>query len=319
MKYFSEGSCFVLNTLHLKYAVEVERTGSITQAAENLFMGQPNLSKAIMELEETLGFLIFERTSKGVIPTTKGKSFLIYAKNVLTQIEKMEALCDDNSAQSLSIAVPRCNYITAAISKFSQGLNFEGKVRLNVRETNAVQVINGVAMGTFGFGIVRYRLLHEKYFTDYIKDKDLDAIPFWEFDSAVTISDRNRDLLEKISYQTLCDMTPIVYGDESIPYLSFGEVRREAKSPAAEKAIFVYDRATAMEFLRVLPNAYMISAPSQAEVLSQYGLIQKKCEVSNEKCRDVFVFQKGYKFSEVEKDFINILSETKNKIEFDFR
>ena len=68
-----------MNTLHLKYAVEVERTGSITQAAENLYMGQPNLSKAIMELEETLGFMIFERTSKGVIPTQKGTSFLVYA------------------------------------------------------------------------------------------------------------------------------------------------------------------------------------------------------------------------------------------------
>lgn len=307
-----------MNTLHLKYAVEVERTGSITQAAENLFMGQPNLSKAIIELEETLGFMIFERTSKGVIPTTKGKSFLLYAKNVLAQIEKMEALSDDNSTQSLSIAVPRCNYITSAISEFSQSLDFSGKVRLNVRETNAVQIINGVAVGTFGFGIVRYRLLHEKYFNDYIKDKDLEVIPFWEFDSAVTISYRNHELLEKINYQTLCDMTPIVYGDESIPYLSFGEVHREAKSPAAEKAIFVYDRATALEFLRVLPNAYMLSAPSQVEVLKQYGLIQQKCEISNERCRDIFVFQKGYKFSESEQNFINILSEIKNKIEFDF-
>ena len=36
-----------MNTLHLKYAVEVERTRSISKAAENLFMAQPNLSKAI--------------------------------------------------------------------------------------------------------------------------------------------------------------------------------------------------------------------------------------------------------------------------------
>ena len=65
-----EGECLDLNTLHFKYAIEVERTGSITQAAENLFMGQPNLSKAIMELEETLGFQIFQRTPKGVISLT---------------------------------------------------------------------------------------------------------------------------------------------------------------------------------------------------------------------------------------------------------
>ena len=39
-----------MNTLHFKYAVEVERCGSITQAAENLYMAQPNLSKSIKEL-----------------------------------------------------------------------------------------------------------------------------------------------------------------------------------------------------------------------------------------------------------------------------
>ena len=44
-----------MNTLYFKYAVEVEQTRSITQAAENLFMAQPNLSKAIKELEEYYG------------------------------------------------------------------------------------------------------------------------------------------------------------------------------------------------------------------------------------------------------------------------
>ena len=116
-----------MNTLHFKYAVEVERTGSITQAAENLFMGQPNLSKAIMELEETLGFQIFERTSKGVIPTDKGAVFLVYAKNILSSIEKMEALSDRNSAgQMLSVAFPRSIYIASAMKKMSSELDFGG-------------------------------------------------------------------------------------------------------------------------------------------------------------------------------------------------
>ena len=42
-----------MNLLHLKYAVEIEKTGSITKAANNLFMGQPNLSKAIKEAIQT--------------------------------------------------------------------------------------------------------------------------------------------------------------------------------------------------------------------------------------------------------------------------
>ena len=97
-----------MNTLHFKYAVEVERTSSITQAAENLYMAQPNLSKAIKELEDTLGIAIFERTSKGVVPTQKGAEFLEYAKNVLTQIEKMNSLKlpDRSDIQKFRVSIP---------------------------------------------------------------------------------------------------------------------------------------------------------------------------------------------------------------------
>ena len=44
-----------MNIVHLKYAVEIARTKSISKAAENLYMAQPNLSRAVKELEEALG------------------------------------------------------------------------------------------------------------------------------------------------------------------------------------------------------------------------------------------------------------------------
>ena len=40
-----------MNLSYLKYAVEVEKTGSITKAAQNFYMNQPHLSKIIRELE----------------------------------------------------------------------------------------------------------------------------------------------------------------------------------------------------------------------------------------------------------------------------
>ena len=57
-----------MNTQHLQYVVEIERMRSISQAAENLFIGQPNLSRILHDMEDTLGFKIFERTSRGVGP-----------------------------------------------------------------------------------------------------------------------------------------------------------------------------------------------------------------------------------------------------------
>ena len=55
-----------MNTLYFRYAVEIERAGSITQAAQNLYMAQPNLSKAIKDLEEDLGYEIFKRGAGGI-------------------------------------------------------------------------------------------------------------------------------------------------------------------------------------------------------------------------------------------------------------
>ena len=72
-----------MNLMHLKYAVEVEKTRSISKAAENLFMSQPNLSRAIKELEETLGITIFKRTSKGMSLTPQGEEFMQYARKII--------------------------------------------------------------------------------------------------------------------------------------------------------------------------------------------------------------------------------------------
>ena len=64
-----------MNILHLKYAVEIAKTGSLNKAAENLYMGQPNLSRAIRELEAGLGITIFERTPRGMVVTPDGEAF----------------------------------------------------------------------------------------------------------------------------------------------------------------------------------------------------------------------------------------------------
>jgi biotin operon repressor len=87
-----------MNIQHLKYAVKVGKTGSITQVADNLYMGQPNLSKAIRELKSSMGIAIFKRTGKGVVPTKKGQEFLGYARSILSQIEEMESLYKSEKA-----------------------------------------------------------------------------------------------------------------------------------------------------------------------------------------------------------------------------
>ena len=64
-----------MNVLHMKYAVEVARLGSLNKAAETLHIAQPNLSRSIKELEADLGITIFSRSAtppyRGSIPKSQ--------------------------------------------------------------------------------------------------------------------------------------------------------------------------------------------------------------------------------------------------------
>ena len=96
-----------MNLLHLKYAVEIAETSSMTKAAENLYTSQPNLSRAIRELESTLGITIFNRTPKGIYPTPEGDEFLGYARKILSQVDAVEEMYrgEKKKVQSFSISV----------------------------------------------------------------------------------------------------------------------------------------------------------------------------------------------------------------------
>ena len=61
-----------MNILHMKYALEVAKAGSLTKASKVLFVAPPNISRSVKELEADLGIEIFIRTTKGVKLTPEG-------------------------------------------------------------------------------------------------------------------------------------------------------------------------------------------------------------------------------------------------------
>lgn len=50
----------------LKYVITVAETGTITEAANRLYISQPSLTNAIHELEKEMNLVIFNRTNKGI-------------------------------------------------------------------------------------------------------------------------------------------------------------------------------------------------------------------------------------------------------------
>ena len=75
----------------LEYLLTVEETGSISKAAEILYMSQPSLSKSIASVESSIGCKIFQRTSTGLKPTVEGKRYLLYARQAIELQREMLA------------------------------------------------------------------------------------------------------------------------------------------------------------------------------------------------------------------------------------
>ena len=66
----------------LQYLLEVHKAGSFSQAAKNLFVSQPSISLTLKALEEELGYPIFLRTRKGLIPTSQGAAVIDHASRI---------------------------------------------------------------------------------------------------------------------------------------------------------------------------------------------------------------------------------------------
>ena len=72
----------------LQAAVTVEEERNVTRAADRLGLTQPALSKQLAELEERVGFVLFERSSQRFEVTEGGASFVEHARTALAEVER---------------------------------------------------------------------------------------------------------------------------------------------------------------------------------------------------------------------------------------
>lgn len=79
----------------LQYLLEVQQTKSISKAASNLFVSNSSVSAAVSNLEEELGFSIFNRSQKGLVPTPDGLRILQYAERICRTYDQMNLVRSD--------------------------------------------------------------------------------------------------------------------------------------------------------------------------------------------------------------------------------
>ena len=304
-----------MNILHMKYAVEVARLGSLNKAAETLMIAQPNISRSIKELEADLGITIFQRSAKGMVLTPDGEEFLDYARDVLSRIDKLERSYRDGShkKRKFSISVPRACYISSAIAAFSKTIG-DAPAEIYYKETNSKKTVQMLLENECKLGIIRYAENYDKHYKSMLEEKGLVGELVAEF-SYVLIMSRDNPLASKetITYDDLSAYIEIAHADPYVPTLSMSKVFREELPDKIGQRIFVYERASQFDLLSENPKTFMWVSPASQQILDRYNLVQRVCEGNKKVYKDVLIYHKGYRLSKLDKDFVTALCEARRK------
>lgn len=304
-----------MNIVYLKYAVAVAKAGSLNKAAEELYIAQPNLSRAIKELEKELGIIVFDRNSKGITLTPDGERLISYGKILLKQINEIETEFKEKKVKTtFSLSAPRVSYISHAFAEFSKSIENNQSCELYYKETNNLRAVTNILEKDYKLGIVRYASCYDKYFKEMLENKNLKHELVAEFEY-VLLMNKNCPLAkyDDIRFKDLETYTQIAHADPYVPSVSLSEIKKEELPDNIDRRIFVFERASQFDILAVNNNAYIWVSPVPDEVLTRYGLVMKKCSDNDRIYKDVLIYKKDYILSKTDKAFITELCASKRK------
>ena len=304
-----------MNILHMKYAVEVAKAGSLNKAAQALLIAQPNLSRSIKELEAGLGITIFDRSAKGMLLTPEGEEFIQYAKSILQQIDQVENMYKKPAVpkQRFSISVPRASYISEAFAKFSCQLSGQS-AELFYKETNSQRTIRNLLENDFRLGIIRYAENYDQYFRSMLDEKEITYEMICEFSYQLLMS-RQHPLARKedITFEDLRPYIEIAHADPYVPSLPLSKVVKEELPDNIDRRIFIYERASQFDLLSENTDTFMWISPVPDKLLERYGLVQKVCKENQRVYRDVLIYRNGYRLTALDQAFITELCQARRR------
>lgn len=291
----------------LKYVVEIAKCGSITKAARQLFISQPSLSTAIMELENEIGITIFNRTNKGIIISSEGAEFLGYAKQVIEQTELLENHYSNKKQlkQNFSVSTQHYAFAVNAFVNLIKGYDLD-EYEFTLRETKTYEIIEDVKNLRSEIGILYLNEFNSKIINKFLKENNLIFEELFKANPHIFISSENP--LANKQYVTLKEL-------ELYPYLSFeqGEFNsfyfsEEIQSTVAhKKSINVSDRATLFNLLIGL-NGYTISTGVISHDLNGNNIISIPLKLEEEITVGYIIHQNVFP-NKITLDYINSLKD----------
>ena len=243
----------------LKYIIEIADTGSMTTAANNLFIAQPSLSKAVASLEKEMGITIFARSNRGVYLTEEGTKFLSYARQITEQTELLENEYKSAPPPKRVFSVSSQHY-AFVVNAFVELVREYGreKYEFTLRELKTAEIIEDVRTHRSDIGILYLSKFNHEVIKHILQTQEIRFEKLFTAKPHVFVSKTN-PLVNKKSV-TLDDL-------KSFPRLTYDQGIKNSFYFAEElhitedspKNIVVSDRATLFNLLIGL-DGYTISS-----------------------------------------------------------
>lgn len=291
----------------LKYVITISKSGSMHTAADELFITQPNLSKAIKDLELEMGITIFNRTNKGVLLTDDGTKFLSYARQVVEQANLLEDIYKNKESIKRIFAISSQHYgfVVNAFVKLVKTLG-KDTYEFSLRECKTYDVINDVKDGRSELGVIYFSRFNSEIMKKVISSNGLSYEFLFEAKPHVLLS-KNHPLAnkERLTLDDL-DAYPRLSYDQGLNN-SFYYSEEPHALESVSKAIVVSDRATLFNILIGL-NGYTISSGMISSSLDGNNIISIPLE-TDEVMDLVYIYDSDKPMKEITKQYLAILRE----------
>lgn len=243
----------------LKYVIAIVECGSITSAAQKLFVAQPSLSKSVAELEKEMGITIFYRNNRGVFLSDEGSKFLSYARQVVEQSELLEQQYKQKETikRVFSISAQHYAFVVNAFVSLVKEYG-KDKYEFTLRESKTHDIIEDVRTSRSELGVIFLSKFNRDVILRIVHNADLTFVPLFVATPHVFVSSENP--LAKKKSVTLDDLKafPRLTYEQGInnSFYYSEELHSTEENP---KSIIVTDRATLFNLLIGL-NGYTISS-----------------------------------------------------------
>jgi DNA-binding transcriptional LysR family regulator len=249
-------SGITLQQLH--YFIEVAVEGSITAAADMLFVAQPTMSAAMKDLETRLGRSLLLRSARGVTLTTDGAEFLGYARQVIEQVALLEQryLGRPPSRRLLGVSAQHYSFAVDAFVQMVKGTE-AAEYEFSLRETRTWDIIEDVRTLRSELGILYRNDFNRNVIDKLLRDSGLIFRPLFLAEPHIFISRKNplasRD---RATLADLADLPRLTFDQGTNNSFYFAEEILSTLS--SKREIRVSDRATIFNLMIGL-NGYTIS------------------------------------------------------------